>query len=329
MSAQTPQLVLVTDKEYQRAEAVFTSTPGLRCVSVSSEEEVLAAEIRRTGARYVVVGGALYKGALYEALPRGGVVARFGVGHDGIDKSKATEAGVLCTNTPSVLDQSVAELTMAMIVGAARHVPRSAAEMREGIWKQHVGLELDGKTLAVIGCGRIGQAVGRIASLGFGMRIAGYRRPSSRDTSLPPHFERVSSDFASVVGGASFVSLHMPASAENAQFMSADRIARMAPGAWLVNTARGAVLDEAALFDALSTGRIGGAVLDVFQEEPYVPVDPSRDLRRLTNVILLPHIGSHTFEANRRMAERALGNILRIIAGQHDGLDLLNPQVLG
>jgi phosphoglycerate dehydrogenase-like enzyme len=102
----------------------------------------------------------------------------------------------------------------------------------------------------------------------------------------------------------------------------------MKAGAWLINTARGAVVDEAALFDALAQGRLGGAGLDVFAREPYEPVDPGRDLRTLANVIMMPHVGSHTGAANRRMAERALQNIVLVEAGDFASIDLLNPEVL-
>ena len=123
--------------------------------------------------------------------------------------------------------------------------------------------------------------------------------------------------------GAEFVSVHLPASPETARFIGRERLAMLAPESWLINTARGAVIDEAALYDALVAGRIAGAALDVFEREPYQPVDAGRDLRRLPNVILTPHVGSHTRAANRAMAARALRNIVLAEAGRFEEMDLV------
>lgn len=293
------------------------------------EEAALADLVERSGARYVVIGPVFYRDRLYAALPKGGVLARYGVGHESVDKTKATGAGLLCTNTPDVLHQSVAELTLCMIGAAARHVLGAATALRQGEWAPKEGIELEGTTLALIGCGAIGQAVARIAAAGFGMRVVGYRRrPVAPGGAGLPHFDRLTDDFADAVRDADFVSLHIPGSPENARFMSAERLALLPPRAWLINTARGAVVDEAALYDALAAGRLCGAALDVFDREPYVPAEPSKDLRALPQVLPLPHIGSNTTAANRRMAERALRNVRLAHGGDVAAMDLLNPEVL-
>jgi phosphoglycerate dehydrogenase-like enzyme len=304
---------------------VYASTSHLQCVAAPPAEDLLAAAIADRQARHVVVGNVKYRGALYDALPRGGVVARMGVGYDGLDLARATTAGVLCTNTPGALDQSVAELTMLFICAASRHFTRTTQETRQGAWTLHEGVEVAGKTLAIIGSGRIGSAIARIASSGFGMRVIGNRR-----TPAPAGagFDAVTTDFGEAVRDADFVSLNIPGSAENREFLTRDRLARFQPHAWLINTARGSVVDEVALYDALSQGRLAGAALDVFQREPYVPADASHDLRTLPNVILAPHIGSHTVEANRRMAERALANVQLGHARRYAEMNLLNPDVL-
>jgi phosphoglycerate dehydrogenase-like enzyme len=323
-------IVAVTDTQYRKAEAIYSNRPGLDCICVPREEEALAAAIRSTGAKHVVAGIERYTGPLYQALPRGGVIARFGVGHDGVDKEQATAAGLLCTNTPGVLDQSVAETTLMLIISAARHLlPASRAAM-DGSWTAAAGRELSGATLAIVGCGRIGCAVARIATRGFGMRVRGCEsRLENTDTICADFgFESLSPDFAATVAGADFVSLHIPATAQTQHFLDAGKLALLAPHAWLINTARGAVVDENALYDALAARRIAGAALDVFEREPYQPLDPARDLRRLDNVLLTPHIGSNTQQANARMAEGTLRNIELAEAGQWTAMDLLNPQVL-
>lgn len=327
MSQPIPKdLILVTETEFRRAPEVFTSA-AVPCIPVPGDEPTIARQVTERNARYVIVGSVKYAGALYDALPRGGVIARFGVGHDGIDKQKATAAGVLCTNTPGVLDESVAELTMLLILSAARRLDSLTAEMRKGVWNLGpAGIELRGKTLAVIGAGRIGQATARIASDGFGMRTIGFLRSEPVSDIRP--FDSLTADFNTAVRDADFVSLHINAEPANIHFVNSPRLALLPGRAWLINTARGAVVDEIALYDALSEKRLAGAALDVFDREPYVPGDPSRDLRTLPNVIPVPHVGSHTREANRGMAERALHNITLAEAGDFERMDLLNPAVL-
>ena len=180
----------------------------------------------------------------------------------------------------------------------------------------------------MIGCGGIGRALARIAALGYGMRVVGCTRPDAPAPRAIEHFERVTNDFGEAVRDADFVSLHMPAKPENAGFINRERLAQMNPRAWLINTARGAVVDEAALFEALTAGRIAGAALDVFAREPYVPSEGAGDFRALPNVILTPHVGSNTVESNGRMAERALHNVQSAVEGAVERMDLLNPEVL-
>jgi len=321
-------IVLVTETEFRRAEDVFESADGVRCMTVPADESALARAIFDLGARYVIVGSVRYSSELYGALPQGGVIARFGVGHDGIDKQKATKAGLLCTNTPGVLDESVAELAVLLMLAASRHFPQLTADMRQGTWALGpAGAELRGKILAVIGSGRIGQATARIASRGFGMRAIGCRR-SAPASGVAGDFESVTTDFSVAVHDADYVSLHITAEADNLRFLNRERLSMIPARAWLINTARGAVVDEPALYDALAGEHLAGAALDVFDREPYVPADPARDLRTLPNVILTPHVGSHTREANRLMAIRALQNILRAEARDYGAMDLLNPEVL-
>jgi phosphoglycerate dehydrogenase-like enzyme len=140
-------------------------------------------------------------------------------------------------------------------------------------------------------------------------------------------FDIITDEFGTAVREADFVSLHMSATPDNAHFIGRERLALFRRHAWLINTARGAVVDETALYDALAQRRIGGAALDVFECEPYEPAGGERDLRTLPDVILTPHVGSNTLEANRQMAERALRNILLAEAGNFAEMDLLNPEV--
>ena len=322
-------VVIVTEPEFRKAEAVFVAASGLHCVPAPPEEDTLTVAIRKARACHAVVGTFPYRKDLYTALPSGGVLARFGVGHDGIDKAKATEAGLLCTNTPGVLDRSVAEHAISLIAAASRHIVALDHRMRESVWAPQWGSEIGGKTLVVIGCGPIGREVARIAAFGFRMCVIGCDcSPAPTQVLSQYGFEEVMGDFEAAVRDADYVSVHIPATPANTHYINGERLGRLPVGAWLINTARGAVVDEVALYDVIAERRIGGAALDVFEREPYEPLDPRRDLRTLKNVILTPHVASNTAEANRRMAERVLHNIALAEAGDHARMDLLNPEVL-
>ena len=326
--AKSKPRVVVTELEYRKAEVSFVSAHGLECLRAPDAEADLASAIREAHASYVIVGARTYAGALYEALKSGGVIARFGVGHDGIDRAKATAAGLLVTNTPGVLTQSVAEHTMLLVGAAARRLIAMSTSMSRHAWEPATGEELEGKTLAIIGCGGIGRGVARIASLGYGMHVIGCSRPDVPPPTALPHFGAVTNDFGIAVRNADFVSLHMSASRDNLHWLHRERLASLGERSWLINTARGALVDEAALFTALVERRLAGAALDVFAREPYGPVEGGGDLRSLPNVILTPHVGSNTAEANRRMAERALQNIVLAEGRAFARMDLVNPEVL-
>lgn len=325
-----PPDVVVTVPEFERLGTVFQNTPLIRCHVSDPDEAAVAEVIRRTGARHAIVGSSVYRGPLYHALGAGSVLARFGVGYDGIDLAQATARGILCTNTPGVLDQSVAELAMLLIAAAARHLVPLDASMRRREWAPRGGLELAGRTLAIIGSGRIGAATAQIAANGYGMRVIGCRRSAAdRDHQSPGSgFSAMTHQFDVAVRHADFVCLLIPGIPENAHFINRDRLAQLAPHAWLINVARGSVVDEVALYDALATGALAGAALDVYAREPYVPADPAKDLRTLPNVVLVPHIGSNTAAANQRMSERAIRNVLLGDARDFGEMDLLNPAVL-
>ncbi len=324
--------VAVTELEFRKAEAIFirAAREGLACSPAPAAEAALAATIRDGGLRHVIIGVETYRGELYHALGAGGVIARFGVGHDGVDKVQATARGLLCTNTPGALDDSVAEHTINLLFAAARQTVSQAARLRAGEWAPQMGSELKGKTLAIIGCGAIGRRVGRIAARGLGMNVVGCEVAKLDRQRMQREFGFVSvvNDFGAAVKEADFVSLHIPALPATRHFLNRERLRSLPARCWVVNTARGAVVDEAALFEALVGKRLAGAALDVFEREPYAPVAPDKDLRALGNVIMTPHISSSTREACDRMADRALRNIQLAETGNHHEMDLLNPEVL-
>jgi glyoxylate reductase len=229
------------------------------------------------------------------------IVANFAVGTNNVDVEAARELGVIVTNTPGVLTEATADLTMALILAVTRRVVEGDAEVRRTLrceWEplHLLGTSLQGKRLGIIGMGRIGSAVAQRAGA-FGMEVSGTRRGEPLDELL------ASSDI---------VSIHAPLTRETRHLIDRRALAKMKPGAYLINTARGPIVDEAALCDALESGRLRGAGLDVYEDEPRV----SARLTAMPNVVLLPHIGSATEEARNAMARIAATEVARFLRGE-------------
>lgn len=325
-------IVLVTEPEYRKAERVFRRAEDWQLEPAPPDEQALAAAVTAQSARAVIVGIERYQGPLYEALAaaggnRGALIARFGVGHDGIDKPLARRHNIAVTNTPGALDASVAEHALWLMGNLVRHVSALEARFRAGEFAPLPGTELQGKTLGIIGLGAIGRRVAKMAHFGLGMEVlaVGSRSPAQLESDaerplkelLAEHgVRRYTDDLSEALEGSDIVSLHLPSNPQTRHIIDAVRLEQFKSGALLVNTARGAVVDEAALYDALAAGELAGAGLDVFETEPYRPVAPGKDLRTLASVVLTPHIGSNTAEANQRMARACLENLTRFFAGR-------------
>jgi glyoxylate reductase len=249
-----------------------------------------------------------------DGLPRLRVVANCAVGLDNVDLEACARRGVVVTNTPDVLTQATADLTWALLLAVTRRLKEGQRLIEEGQWRgwdprQLLGLELTGATLGLVGAGRIGRAVGRRAPA-FGLRLCYCDPTARRDFELETGALRLPLD--DLLGRSDVVSLHVPATAETRNLIGARELALMKPGAFLVNTARGELVDEDALAVALETGRLGGAGLDVFRREPYIP----EALVRHPRVVVLPHLGSATLRTRRAMAALAVGNARAVLAGQ-------------
>ena len=322
--------IVITEPEYRKAETVFGAAEDISFAVAAPDERSVVDTVRRHGAWGVILGVERYAGELYDVLPRGGIIARFGVGHDGVDKAKATAAGLCVTNTPGVLEDAVAEHALTLMLALAKQLVHFVGAMALGSWEPVQTFELRGKTLAVIGCGGIGRRVARIAHLGFGMNVVGMDVSTGSEQELREQWgvSRFTTDFAEAVADASFVSIHVPGTDSTRHIINRGSLACFPPASLLINTSRGIVVDESALYDALSTGAIAGAALDVFDREPYVPAEPAKDLRTLTNVLLTPHVGSATREACARVADTVVRNVRRACQGNLQELDLVNPDVL-
>jgi lactate dehydrogenase-like 2-hydroxyacid dehydrogenase len=252
------------------------------------------------------------------ALPaRLKIIANFSVGVDHVDLEAAKARGIVVTNTPDVLSDATAEIAMLLLLGAARRAGEGDRLVRGGHWRSWspdfmVGTQVTGKRLGIVGLGRVGQVVARRAR-GFGMEIHYHnRRPLPPETEAGAVFHQTLED---LLPHCDFLSLHCPATAETKGLLNGTRIALLPDGAVVVNTARGALVDDEALIAALGSGKLAAAGLDVFNDEPNL--HPA--YRELSNCFLLPHIGSATKETRDAMGFRALDNLDAFFAGREPG----------
>jgi glyoxylate reductase len=262
---------------------------------------------------------------LLDAAPRLRIVANVAVGYDNVDVAACTSRKVAVTNTPGVLDETTADLAWALLMTVARRIVEADTMARSGQWlgwnfDQMCGADVWGKTLGIIGLGRIGRAVARRAR-GFGMRVIYFSRNRvAAEAESELNAEYLS--FDQVLAQADFLSLHVPLTAETRSLIGPAQLALMKPTAFLVNTTRGPVVQEAALAEALAAKTIAGAGLDVFEREPLIP-----DGLRLPNVVMTPHIGSGTIETRSKMATMAAENVVAFFEGRRPP-NILNPEVL-
>ena len=241
-------------------------------------------------------------------------ITNFSVGVDHCDLAAARARGLIVTNTPDVLSDATAEIAMLLMLGAARRAAEGEMLVRTGGWRDWspsfmVGTQVTGKRLGIIGMGRVGQVVARRAR-GFGMEIHYHNR--SRADAAAENGAIYHNDLNDLLAAAQYLSIHCPATEESRGLLNAERIARLPDGAVVVNTARGAIVDDDALIAALRSGKLAGAGLDVFNNEPAIDAR----YKELWNAFLLPHIGSATVETRIAMGDRALDNLDAIVAGR-------------
>ncbi len=258
------------------------------------------------------------------------VIAQYAVGFDNIDIKAASARGVIVTNTPGVLTETTADLTWALIMTASRRIVEADRYVREGKWKVAwgpklmLGRDIHGAVLGVIGMGRIGTAVARRAK-GFNMRILFTSKPEDDPTHTAERelgAQRV--DLDRLLAESDIVTVHVPLTEETKRMIGRRELNRMKKGAVLVNTSRGAVVDEEALIEALESGHLHAAGLDVFAKEP---LPQGSRLRTLPNAVLVPHIGSASYATRDRMAEICANNLIAALQGERPP-NIVNPEIL-
>jgi len=295
------------DEVRDRADVVVLGDDG----NVSAER--LASSVRDADGLLSMLTDRITR-ELMARSPRLRVIGNCAVGYDNVDVVAATELGIQVCNTPNVLTEATADLAWALLLAAARRIPEADRVVRSGGFERWqigllLGQSVHARTLGVVGLGRIGRAVARRAT-GFDMSVLYTQRtraPANVEKQLCAEFV----DKRTLLAEADVVSLHVPLGPDTRHFIDANALSLMKRTAVLVNTARGAIVDEAALVDALRAGRIAAAGLDVFEHEPKI----HPGLHALPNVVLAPHIGSATAETRERMAESVARDVIRVLEG--------------
>lgn len=319
--------VLVTRRVYPQAIAVLQEHCAVdyRDTPEVMDAETLGRRLRHAAGVVCQLTDPL-SAEVIGAAPGLRVIAQIAVGHDNVDVAAATARGIVVTNTPDVLTESTADLTMALLLATARRLPQAERFLRAGRWQRWAvdllaGTDVHGRTLGIVGLGRIGRAVARRAR-GFGMRLL-YAAPRPAPEEVAGELQARHVPLDQLLARSDFVTLHVPLTAATRHLIGVDELARMPRHALLINTSRGPVVDEAALCAALEEGVIAGAGLDVFEREPEV----TAGLLRLDNVVLLPHVGSATVATRTRMCTLAAENCVAVLTGGRPPTPV-NPQVL-
>jgi D-3-phosphoglycerate dehydrogenase len=270
-------------------------------------------------------GRTIFDAQVMKATRKLRIVARYGVGFDNVDLKAATERGVYVSNTPGVLSDAVAELTIALMLALSRRLIEAHAYVKSRRWTElsdfPLGIDLSGKTLGIIGLGQIGMEVAKRASA---LRMAILYYDVVRREDAERLYEAEHSSLENLLKDSDFITLHVPLAPRTEKLIGRSQLALMKPTAYLINTARGKVVDQAALWEALKERRIAGAALDVYEVEPIARDEP---LLQLDNVILTPHIASATAETRTKMALTAADDVIRVLKGEKP-LNLVNRELL-
>jgi len=319
-----PFKVLVTPRSFRQRPGEhkrILQEAGCQIVESNNERPLQAAEMVELIGDMdgVITGLDEISAEVIAAAPKLRVISKYGTGLDNIDLDAATQAGIIVTYTPGANHISVAELTLGLMLALARHIPQHDKGVKAGSWKRTRGIELAGKKLGIVGLGRIGLAVARRAHA-FEMHILYYDVRRREDAEAEGWVSYV--DFNTLLAEADFVSLHCPFIPEQGTIIGETQLRMMKPSAYLINTARGRLVDEAALARALREGWIAGAASDAFVHEPPT----GSPLLTLDNFVASPHAGAATHEAMQRMAIMAARNTVLALQGQRP-LAVVNPAV--
>lgn len=288
---------------------------GVRVISLPpGADERFLRDLAQEADALITRGGIKVTRELMASSPRLKAVGVHGIGCDHVDLEAARELGKIVFNTPTALTETVAEMTMALMLALTRRVVSADKAVRAGEWSRKYGdlrgTEIVGKTVGIIGLGKIGSAVARRLKP-FGVRLIYHDVRESPELERETGIERVAID--ELLSRSDIVTLHVPYTSETHRIISGEEIGMMRDGAFIVNTARGRIIDQGALVEALRRGKVAGAALDVFEEEP---LDPGSPLASMDNVILTPHLGASSVEAMERMAVQVADGVLKVLRNE-------------
>ncbi len=318
--------VLITPRSFAKTDPtpqIMLEEEGLETLRHPGEKPLEEDELTQllAGVDGVIIGVDRLSGGAIRAADSLRAISKYGVGFDNIDIGAATERGIPVTVTSGANAASVADLTVGLMLAVARRIPFADRLVRDGSWSRVVGREIWGKTLGLVGLGTIGRQVARRAS-GFDMKMLAFDQ--HRDAAFAAQYAIEYAELDDLLARSDFVSVHLPLTDSTRDLIGEAAFTKMKRDAFLVNTARGGIVDERALVQALKAEKIAGAALDVYAEEP--PTD--EELRQLPNVVLTPHMGAHTEEAISNMGRQAARNLLDALRGTLDPDVVVNKEVL-
>jgi lactate dehydrogenase-like 2-hydroxyacid dehydrogenase len=296
-----PELLLVCSL-YEGAERRLDELYAVHRLWEAKDQAALLKDVRDRVRAISTMGAVGCKADLMDALPKTEIIACFGVGVDAIDLKAAKKRKIAVTNTPDVLTECVADLGMSLLLATAREIPQGDRYVREGKWLKgnyHLCQHVGGRTLGIVGFGRIGQAVAKRAEA-FGIKVVYYGRHKN-----PAVAHRYYDDIKKMAADVDYLMLTLPGGAETRHLVNADVLKALGSEGTLINIARGSIVDEGALVQALKSGALGAAALDVFEAEPKVP----EELLAMDNVVLQPHQGSATHDTRAAMGQLVIDNL--------------------
>ncbi len=322
--------VLITREIPKTALTILKKHPSLELEALSGPpltEEELIEKVKDIDALIAVIPDKINEKVMSVA-PNLKIVAHYAVGYDNIDLTAATNLGIYVSNTPGDLTADVAEFTFSLMLSLSKKIVEADAYTRNGLYKYwdpmvFLGTKLHGKVLGIVGMGRIGSHLAGIAKNGFNMQIIYY--DNKRNDAAEQEHGIIYASLEELLEKSDFVSLHVPLLPSTHHLITERELKKMKPGAYLINTSRGAVVEEDALYVALKENWIEGAALDVYEKEPEM----YKGLRDLKNVILTPHIASATREARIQMAKMAADNVVEVLINKKQPINLVNQDVLG
>ena len=324
--------VVITKAEYKKGMQWFNKVSDVKWIISESNEEEVARQIEEHKAKIVVLGVEKYSKILYSAVSKNGkpgLIIRYGVGYDGIALELCRQNGIFLANTPNVLDQSVAENVFALLLNLARNIVHTNKEFVRGMFISRTGFELNNKLIGIAGFGNIGKKVSKMACRGFGMKVYAFDtyplKVQAEKLKMSPEkfmkeycLEKYFVNYEEFVKDIDIISIHLPSNKNTFHFFNEKNLSKLKRGTILINTSRGNLVDEIALYKLLVSNHLRSAALDVFKSEPYIPAEPEYDLRKLPNVLLTPHISSNTFESNERITKKVIENIKYFLDNKYE-----------